>query len=355
MGPEHDDRLVNMIISAAMNLRQKAPRLSLAAFGLGGLLLSGCVGFTVKPPKPDAMPRADAPVPLKVGVRMKKPRFEWQGMGMMNTSYMEAHRDRWMIKPMFVQSDDVGGKFLRALQASSGFSQVDEVKNVGFNGTDDDPRDLIIDADFSGKYTQDPAGFGKAFITGFLFFIPAPFIRFEDAYFAAADLSVYDGTGRLLHKYSERQDVATSAALFSAGAPASVSAGIESASANLAAKLVTEILADRPGYLRAIKQASKVPPKPAAAPPAPAVPAEIADAAPVAAASAAPVFAPAPAPSDPVERVMAHAEAAQTDLAAEEAKTEPTPPAQASAEPEPVRRGPLSSAEEKEIDEQVMP
>ena len=93
-------------------------RPALKALTLGGLFMSGCVGYKVKPEKPASMPRAEAPVALKVGVRLKKTRFEWQGMGPMNTAYMESHRDRWMFKPMLAASDDVGGKFLRALQVN---------------------------------------------------------------------------------------------------------------------------------------------------------------------------------------------------------------------------------------------
>lgn len=296
-------------------------RLPFAAFALGGFLLSGCVGLTLNPPKPAGMPRADAPVSLKVGVYMKKPRFEYQGMGGLNTAYVESHRDRWMFKPMVAQSDDVGGKFLRALQAASAFSQVDEIKSIGFFGTGDKEHDLIIDADFSGKYTQDPACMGKAMATGFLLLLPAPFIRYDDSFFAAAELTVYDGTGRLLHKYSERQDVATSAALFSAGTPGSISAGIDSAASNLAAKLVTAILADRAGYQFALSQPPAAVSRPTASAPAPepvSVSAEV----------------PAPAAVEPVE---------------------PVELVKANPEPKPARRGPLTHAEETAIDEQVMP
>lgn len=303
-------------------------RAALASLAFTGLLLSGCVGFTVKPPKPAAMPRAETRAPLKVGVLLKKPRFEWQGMGPMNTAYMERHRDRWMFKPMWAQADDVGGKFLRALQASEAFSRVDEVKSLGFHGTDSGERDLLIDAEFSGKYTQDPAGFGKAFMTGFLLLLPAPFIRYEDAYLAAAELNVYDRSGRLLHKYSERQDVSSSAALFSAGSPGSVSAGIDSAASNLATKLVTAILADREGYERALDQAPPPPsPKPEATPP---FPPEAAPVVAVAAAAAEAASGPSSAPA-------------------------PDPSSQASVQPQPARRGPLTPAEEADIDEQVMP
>jgi hypothetical protein len=299
-------------------------RLSLAAFCLGGLLLSGCAGLTMNPPKPSGMPRADAPIPLKVGVYLKKPRFEWQGMGGMNTAYMESHRDRWMFKPMLAASDDVGGKFLRALQAASAFSQVDEVKSIGFFGTGEKAHDLIIDADFSGKYTQDPAGMGKAMMTGFLLLLPAPFVRYDDAFFAAAEMTVYDSTGRLLHKYSERQDVATSAALFSAGTPGSITAGIDSAASNLAAKLVTAILADRAGYQRALKEAPAAVSHPAVA-------------------VTTPESSSAPLPETGTAAVPASA------------AVEPVELAQAKPEPKPAPRGPLTPAEETAIDEQLMP
>lgn len=294
-------------------------RAAVAASILGA---SGCVGLTMKPPKTGAMPRAESPSPLKIGVHMKKPRFEWQGMGGMNTAYMEKHRDRWMFKPMMTASDDVGGKFLRALQAASAFSEVDEVKSLGFFGTGDKDHDLIIDADFSGKYTQDPAGMGKALMTGFLLLLPAPFVRYDDAFFAAADMAVYDRTGRLLHKYSEREDVATSAALFSAGTPGSITAGIDAVSSNLAAKLVAALIADRARYQAAMSESPAVA-RAAAAEPAPPPPA-------AAEAVAAEAAAPSPAEAEPQI-------------------------AKAAPEPEPAPRGPLTAAEESTIDEQVMP
>jgi hypothetical protein len=163
-----------------------------------------------------------------------------------------------------------------------------------------------------------------------------PFVHYNDSYFAAAELSVSDNAGRLLHKYSERQDAATSAKDQSASSDRVRSAGIESAGAHLAAKLVTAILADRADYQRALKQA----PRTVSHKPVPA-PAEV---------SAAPLPSPAP-----IERVMANSEAAHAELAVEEAKTEPTPPAQAANDSKPARRGPITPAEETQIDEQVMP
>lgn len=335
-------------------------RLSLAALALAGSLLTGCAGLSVRPPKTSGMPRAEAPVPLKVGVYMKKPRFEWQGTGGMNTAYMESHRDRWMFKSMLAESDDVGGKFVRALQASSAFTQVSEVKSLGFYGTGGE-HDLLIDADFSGKYTQDPALFGKAFMTGFLMLLPAPFIRYDDAFFAAAEMTVYDRTGRLLHKYSERQDISTSAGLFSAGTPASIVAGIDAAASNLAAKLVTALINDRAGYQRAAAEAPTQAARRAPAPePAP-VAAEAATE-PVVEAStlASPMFggaiaAPAAAASP---MVAAEPVAADSPPAAEAPAPEAAQPADvAEAKPvsKPAARGPLTPAEETAIDEQLMP
>lgn len=328
----------------------------------GALAASGCIGLSIKPPKPSGMPRAESASALKVGIHMKKPRFEWQGMGGMNTAYMEKHRERWMFKPMLAQSDDVGGKFLRALQAASAFSQVEEVKSVGFHGTGGD-HDLIIEADFSGKYTQDPAGMGKAMATGFLLLLPAPFIRYDDAFFAAAEMAVYDRTGRLLHKYSERQDVATSAALFSAGTPGSIIAGIDAAASGLASKLVAALIADRAGYERALSAAPAVaarrraaipPPEPVPDPePAPATATDDVMAAPLFAAAAAPVS--APAASSMFAPAAAPVEASSSAEAAEFPASEPAEAAEAKPEPKPARRGPLTPAEESAIDEQLMP
>lgn len=367
------------------------PRLATAAYLLAGLTLTGCAGYTVKPVKPAAMPRADAPLPLKVGVRVGKPRFEWQGMGM-STAVVERRRGWRMFKPMIEQADDIGGKFVRALQASSAFSQVDEVVGSGAG------HDLIINADFSGKYTQDPGTFGKSFITGFLLFLPAPVMVYEDSYFAAAEMTVNDGAGNLIRKYVERQDVGTAAMLFSAGAPSCIAAGIESASSNLAAKLVKLIIDDRDGYkpskrapeARKVAKAEPAPqPEPEAAKPEPAKAApepESADARrmrtfrideddaparPSAVRAAARVDAPAAAPgpktarqgsfriddeparparAEPEARVAANSEKAHAELAAEEEARREPPPA-----PRPQARAELTSAEELEIDEQVMP
>jgi len=330
-------------------------RLSLTALALAGSLLTGCAGLSVKPPKPSGMPRAEAPVPLKVGIYMKKPRFEWQGTGGMTTAYMESHRDRWMFKSLLAESDDVGSKFVRALQASSAFTQVNEVKSLGFYGTGGE-HDLLIDADFSGKYTQDPALFGKAFMTGFLMLLPAPFIRYDDAFFAAAELTVYDRTGRLLHKYSERQDIATSAGLFSAGTPSSIVAGIDAAASNLASKLVTALINDRAGYQRAAAEAPAQAARRPAPTPAP-VPAEavtepVVEASPL----ASPMFGGAvAAPATAASPMVAAAEPAAAQPAAAESAPASSEVAEAKPAAKPAARGPLTPAEELEIDEQLMP
>lgn len=221
-----------------------------ATLAAAALAASGCVGYEVKPPKPAAYAKADAPAPLRVGVLVKTAPFVWDGMGM-STSRMDRYRGWSSMRPLFAQVDGIGGKFVDALSGSRAFLGVDVVQSMGFSGSDAGGHNLYIDAQFSGKYSQDPAQFPKAFISGFLMFLPVPFIRYDDTFRASADLSVYDAGGRLVHKYSEQQDVGTEAALFSAGMPGTLAAGIESASANLAAKLVSALVADREGFVRA--------------------------------------------------------------------------------------------------------
>lgn len=282
-------------------------RLELAAFALGGFLLSGCApGLKINPPKPSGMPRAEAPVALKVGVYMKRPRFDFQEMGGLNTQIMEG--DRRLSYPMWSHAEDIGAKFLRALQASSAFSQVDEVKS-----TDANDHDLIIDADFSGKYTKDPAAMPKALMSGFLFFLPVPFVTYNDAYFAAAEMNVYDRTGRLHHKYSESQDVTTSVGVWWDGSQGTIAAGIDAVAANLAVKLVTALIADRAGYQ---------------------TPAAVSEPLSAAEPATGTTVADAPAAADPVA---------------------PAEIAEAKPAPKPAPRAPLTPSEESAIDDQIMP
>ncbi len=330
------------------------------------LALSSCVGFTIKPPKPTGMPRADKPIPLKVGVLSRAPQFEMHGVGM-SAERMRGYR---MFRPVFAQADDVGGKFTRALQAANAFSSVENVSSLAFNGAGGG-HDILIESDFRSRYVQDPATMGKAFMTGFLLLIPAPFVRYEDSFGASAVVSVYDSSGRLIQKYSEETTARASAALFSAGSAGSISAGIDAAATQLAARLVASILADREGWSRAIAGRPAV-----AARPAPPPPAETAAAAPATVEARAeeahkeldaadrPMVAPAAAPSAAAGNAMF---APAAGKAVEPMVTTQAPAAAApapAAEPEPVvkseapkpkRRGPLTAAEERAIDEELLP
>jgi hypothetical protein len=232
-------------------------RILAAVLAAAALAASGCVGYEVKPPKPAEYPKADAPAALKVGVLLKNQPFVFDAMGM-SASRMDSYRSWSRFHEMFAQIDGIGAKFIDALNGSRAFARVDEVKSMGFFGSDRGGHNLFMDAEFTGRFSQDPAMFPKAFLTGFFFFLPAPFIRYEDTYRASADVSVYDGAGRLVHKYTEQQDVGTTSALFSAGMPNTIAAGIESASSNLAAKLVTAIIADREGFVKASRSAGSV-------------------------------------------------------------------------------------------------
>jgi hypothetical protein len=258
------------------------------------------------------MPRADAPAPLSVGVLVKNERYDFVGMNL-STERVEAYRGRAMLAPMFQQLDDRGAAFVRALRESGAFRKVDEVRSLGFEGEGGD--DILLDAHFAGRYTQDAGAFGKAFITGFLLFLPAPFITYDDRFEASADVSVYDAAGRLLHRYEENQAVAMNAWLFSEGMPSSLALGIEDASANMTAKLVEAIISDRGGWKRATRRAAAPPAAaeaPAASAPAPeSAPAQASASAPepvpAAAPAEAPAAPPAPAPAAPLSAAKAAA------------------------------------------------
>lgn len=216
-----------------------------AALSLGAALgLTGCVGYTVAPPRPAAPLKADTPSKLRVAVSVKTEPFDYEGFGI-SRSAVDRYRGWTRFKPMFEQVDHVGDKFVEALKASGAFASVEELRPGSLGVDRTGSRDLMLEAKFTGKYKQDPGMFAKSFMTGFLLFLPAPFLRYDDTYTTGAELTVYDNGLRLLHKYNEQQEATTSAALFSAGQPGSITAGVQSAAENLAAKLVAALIADR--------------------------------------------------------------------------------------------------------------
>ena len=202
-----------------------------------GPIAVGCVGYQVKPPKPEPA-RAQTKSPLTIAVRTDSS-FEYRGVGMSNAS-VERLRGRRMFTPIFEQTDDFGGKLVRALRDSGAFARVDEVKNLAFGSSA--PTDVLIDAKLKGVYIQDPATMGKAFICGFLMFLPVPFTRWTDRFEGSADVTVYDSAGRPLNMLSEKAEVTTVAALFSAGMPAQIAAGLEGASLHLAKKATESVI-----------------------------------------------------------------------------------------------------------------
>jgi hypothetical protein len=217
--------------------RSAALLLAAAAF------TTGCVGYRVTPDKPASMPRAEKQTPLRVGVSLKQS-FEWKGVGMDNRA-MDRWRTWSRFKPMFYEVDHMGDAFVKALDESHGFSSVYILPGNSFGPAELASHDIVIDAQIKGGYQQDPAMMGKAFMTGFLLLLPAPFVRYDDGFTASGELSLYDSSGRLLRRLSDSQSVTASAALFSAGQPSEIMAGIQSAAQNLAVKLVNAILADR--------------------------------------------------------------------------------------------------------------
>jgi hypothetical protein len=216
-----------------------------AAAAVAGLLFAGC-GYEVIPPTPPQVAKAPAQLPLKVGVLAKSAGFDWIGVGMTNAR-MESYRTGMYSAP-FQAVDAAPDALVSALKDSGLFAQVDRVSDLGFAGTDRGGHDVLIDAELRGKYVQDPAQMGKALVTGFLFFLPGPFITYDDSYEFSADVTLYDADGRLLHKYSDSAGAESRAMLFSANRPATLAAGITAASKALAAKIAADIAADRDGY-----------------------------------------------------------------------------------------------------------
>ncbi|MDE2490825.1 MAG: hypothetical protein KGM24_08245, partial [Elusimicrobia bacterium] len=216
-----------------------------AAAAAAALLVSGC-GYEVLPLKPPQLEKAPAALPLKVGVMAKNAGFDWSGVGMTNSG-MDAYRNG-VYSDVFKALDDAPDVLVQTLKDSGLFAQVDKVNDLGFAGTDRGGHDILIDAEIRGKYVQDPGQTGKAMITGFLMFLPGPFITYDDSYQFSADVTLYDADGRLLHKYSDSAETESHAMLFSANKPSTLQAGIAAASKALAVKIASDVLADRDGY-----------------------------------------------------------------------------------------------------------
>lgn len=250
-------------------------------------LLTACAGYEIRHAKLEA-PRAPKTLPLSAAVASSETPWTWHGAG---GSWMITNA-RW--KPVWERGNGANA-FAKALQESGAFRTADLV-------TRRDGHDLVFDGRFTGDYRKDPSLGPKAFLTGFLMFLPASFFTYDDPVKMTGEVAVYDRGGRLLARYNESADVVRAAKIFSDGGKEPIIAAVEAASRDLALKLAAAVVADQDALAAKAKAGADAPkPEPVAAAPVPApAPAVVAAAAPAAPA-------PPPAREEPVEPELARA------------------------------------------------
>jgi len=165
--------------------------------------LTGCNSLQITPQPPSSMPHAPgAPLPLRVGIA-----FDEQAMAAPAGGY-------GMKMGMMAQAPiNIGQSFADALRRTNLFQEVDYP--ISYNPQVLENIDVVITGNFGRAYHQDPALFPKAFLTGFLLWLPAPFIHYYDTYDATGDLAIKDKSGGLVKGYSEKATVTADYQIFS--------------------------------------------------------------------------------------------------------------------------------------------
>jgi aminocarboxymuconate-semialdehyde decarboxylase len=114
-------------------------------------LVTGCVGYKVRPPKPDAAVKAPAKSTLSVGIRTQT-EFDWVGVGISKNS-VERMRGRRMFTPIFEQMDDFGAKLARAI--NDGNSRLYSLHPTRFIGSISlpmqDPKLALVELERAAK------------------------------------------------------------------------------------------------------------------------------------------------------------------------------------------------------------
>lgn len=165
--------------------------------------------------------------------------------------------------------------------------------------------DLVLNGRFSSRYVGDPLQGPKIFFVCFTGFFTGALMSETSHHLAEGALSVAYPDGRLVKTYDEKADVVAVSMVSMFAEQKTMKLGPPAARDNLVAKLIQGLIADRDAFVR----------REAPAAPAPAAPAQ-------------------PAPV---------------------AAVEPPPAVKIAAEPARPKRGPLTPAEEAEIDAQLMP
>ena len=189
------------------------------------IFVVGCSGIRIIPQAPTTMPISNDPLPLKVGVIIE---------GQSITGGFS----------------DFGPRFSEILKNSNIFEEV--YYPVIYNTDSIEKLDLFIFGRFTGTFVADPALHGKAFVTGFFLFLPAPAVTYNHKYVATGDVTFKDKKGKVYKKYTDKQEVIAKIKISSP--PTEVERkGVKSATDNLLSKLVGKILEDKPFYRETIK------------------------------------------------------------------------------------------------------
>lgn len=225
------------------------------------LFLTGCMGYTLTPEKPAAMPRAaEAPLALKVG--------------------------------LVVENDGgFGPRFAEALESSRLF---EEVRRGALSGVD-----LVLRGKFSGDFKQDPFQAPKIIFVVFTGLVTGAVMSETSHHLAQGALSVARPGGETLKSYDRSVDVVAKSMVSVFAEQKTMALGPPAAKDNLIANLVQALIDDRAFFAGlGVSQ-----PEAAAAAPAPEEPM----------AAAEPEAAPAPEPSPPSRTALTPAEESEID------------------------------------------
>ncbi len=206
---------------------------------------------------------------------------------------------------VFEKDGGFGSKFTEALEGARLFREVRRGAQTGV--------DLVLQGRSSAEFIQDPMQAPKILLVCFTGFVTGAIMSETSHHTAKSELSVAYPRGETLKSYDVNVDVVAKSMVSMFAEQKTMKLGPPAAMDNLVAKLVQTLIDDRPFFAGLGK-----------APPAPAAPVVVVE------------------DSPKVE---------PADVAA----VEPAPEPKATVRPEPAKRGPLTPAEESEIDEQLMP
>ena len=218
-------------------------KLGLAAAAVLSASVTGCTHYTLTPPRPASMPRASAPpLPLRVGVAVDNQDSDG-GYGRAGFETMQAKR---------VLADrgygSFGPKFAEVLRQANVFKEIqfplplsrDALENI----------DLVIAGHFGYRFKQDPAQGAKIFLCVITGLWTGAIMTETSFHTAQGELAVRDREGREVKSYNETIEVNATSMVSAFAETSTMREGPPAAVDNLLAKLVQNIIDDRPLFER---------------------------------------------------------------------------------------------------------